>query len=181
MMTMETDSTDSPGNVTSGIAVPSQGLLKTLLLNRDDLPWVEFGESYLQVLQVDFNQGFWVTRSRLKPDIRVPTHYHTGWVLAVTFSGSWYYEEYPDEVNTQGSYLFEPAHSRHTLVSGPEGAEVLFVMTGANINVDENNNITGIVDGPAVLEAYLAACEAEGLATDKVLLIGAPPKTGESQ
>lgn len=173
---MDMNSTQSEGDkyLTSGTEVPLQGLLNTVLLNRDDLPWVEFGETLLQVLQVDLNQGFWVTRSRLKPDIRIATHYHTGPVLAITFSGSWYYEENPDEVNVAGSYLFEPAHSRHTLISGPEGSEVVFVMTGANINVDENNNITGIVDGAAVLAAYREACEAEGKSTSRVLVIGEP-------
>lgn len=158
--------------LTAGSAVPSQGLNKTVLFTWDDLPWVEFEESQMQLLQVDLSQGFWVTRSKIKPNQRVATHYHTGTVIAVTFSGSWFYEEYSDEVNRAGSYLFEPAHSRHTLVTGPEGTEVLFAITGALINVDENNQVTGVIDGPLILESYRAACEAEGKSADKVLVTG---------
>ena len=68
----------------------------------------------LQVLQIDVELGLWVIRNRFQPGCRVQTHKHTGSVFAFTNSGSWKYEEYP-EVNTAGSYLYEPAGSVHTL------------------------------------------------------------------
>ncbi len=81
----------------------------------NDLPWVDLGDgSDLQLLQVDVEAGLWVIRTRFQPGYLVPTHKHTGEVFAFTISGSWKYVEYP-EVNTAGSYLFEPAGSVHTL------------------------------------------------------------------
>ena len=81
----------------------------------DELPFVTFFDDLdFQLLQASVEQGLWVVRTHFKPGTTVPTHRHTGEVFAVTFSGSWRYLEYP-EVNTAGSYLFEPAGSRHTL------------------------------------------------------------------
>ena len=83
-------------------------------------------------------------RTRFQPGYLVPTHKHTGEVFAFTISGSWKYVEYP-EVNTAGSYLFEPAGSVHTLTV-PETNEgltdVWFAIRGANLNLDENGNVT---------------------------------------
>ena len=81
----------------------------------NELPFVDLGDgSDLQLLQVDVEAGLWVIRTRFQPGYLVPTHKHTGEVFAFTHSGSWKYVEYP-EVNTAGSYLFEPAGSVHTL------------------------------------------------------------------
>ena len=43
---------------------------------------------------------------------------------------------------------------------------------GSNINVDENGNVTGIVDAKGVLEAYRGLCAAEGKSCDKLIVIG---------
>ncbi len=55
----------------------------------------------------------------LQPGVTIQRHKHTGEVLAFTIRGAWKYLEYP-EVNTAGSYLFEPAGSIHTAYSGIE-------------------------------------------------------------
>ena len=69
------------------------------------------------MLHVDLNQGLWISKTRLPPGFQVATHFHTGLVFAVTLKGSWHYLESPEAVNRPGSYLFEPAGSRHTLVT----------------------------------------------------------------
>ncbi|MCU1353535.1 MAG: ChrR Cupin-like domain, partial [Acidimicrobiales bacterium] len=77
--------------------------------SEDELPFVDLGDgAELQLLQVDVEAGLWVIRNRFPAGYVVPTHKHTGTVHAFTLSGSWHYAEYP-EVNTAGSYLFEPA------------------------------------------------------------------------
>lgn len=53
-------------------------------------------------------------RARFQPGLTIQRHKHTGEVFAFTLKGSWKYFEYP-EVNTAGSYLYEPAGSIHTL------------------------------------------------------------------
>jgi len=156
--------------------VPTTGLLDTLHVGANDLPFAEAGDgSAIQLLHVDLNQGLWISKTRLPAAYRVPTHYHTGSVFAVTLQGSWYYEETPDAVNRPGSYLFEPAGSRHTLVTPPDmqGQMVTwFAIYGANINVDPSGAIVSIVDARTALELYRGYCDALGLDYSKLIVIG---------
>src|SRR3954452_10724998 len=81
-----------------------------------ELPFVDVGDGLnLQLLQVDLKQGIWIVRTRFSPGTVIQTHRHTGHVYAFTISGKWLYREYPDVINTAGSYLYEPAGSVHTL------------------------------------------------------------------
>src|SRR5262245_9570711 len=138
-----------------------------------DIPFVDLGDgSELQLLQVDVELGLWVIRTRFQPGYLVPTHKHTGAVHAFTISGQWKYLEYP-EVNTAGSYLYEPAGSVHTLTV-PEDVEgvtdVWFTIYGANLNLDEAGNVTTVIDAGLIRDAYFGLCEAAGL--------GRPPVVG---
>ena len=137
-----------------------------------ELPFVTIDEGIeLQVLQVDIPAGLWVIRNRFQPGSRVQKHKHTGTVFAFTQSGSWKYEEYP-EVNTAGSYLYEPAGSTHTLIvpdTNTEVTDVWFAITGANLNLDDDGNVEMVIDAQAVLEFYLAMCEAEGKGNPDVI------------
>jgi hypothetical protein len=130
-----------------------------------ELPFVDLGDgSTLQLLQVDIDAGLWVIRTRFQPGYLVQTHKHTGEVFAFTLSGSWKYVEYP-EVNTAGSYLYEPAGSVHTLTVPAENTEptdVWFAIYGANLNLDPDGNITSIVDAGGIRDAYFALCEMQG-------------------
>lgn len=157
--------------------VPAAGLLDTLHVGADDLPFAEAGDgSALQLLHVDLNQGLWISKTRLPKGYRVATHYHTGPVFAVTLAGRWYYEETPDAVNRPGSYLFEPAGSRHTLVT-PDDLEgdmiAWFAIFGANINVDASGAILSVIDARAALELYRGYCTALGLDFSRLIVVGA--------
>ena len=149
---------------------------EAILLLEEDLPWVDLPDgSKLQVLHVDLNQNLWVVRNRFKPGFCIDTHYHTGPVFAVTHSGEWFYKEYPDKVNKAGSYLFEPAHSLHTLTvadDAREDAVVWFAIFGSNVNIDDMGNVTSILDAKTVLAAYRALCEAEGESCGDVIVVG---------
>ena len=131
----------------------------------DELPFVDIGQgSTLQLLQVDIDQGLWVVRNRFAPGTTIDTHKHTGEVFAFTLAGSWKYAEYP-EVNTAGSYLYEPAGSIHTLTVPEENTEttdVFFAIYGANLNLDAEGNIISVYDAGFIRDAYFALCEAEG-------------------
>lgn len=157
--------------------VPAEGALPTLHLGAEDLPWMEAGDgSALQLLHVDLNQGLWISKTRLPPGYTVATHYHTGLVYAVTLQGAWYYRETPEAVNRPGSYLFEPAGSRHTLCTPPdmEGQMVTwFAIYGANINLDDQGQVTSIIDARAALELYRGYCEAMGLDCSGLIVVGA--------
>jgi 2,4'-dihydroxyacetophenone dioxygenase len=137
-----------------------------------DLPFVDLGDgSEMQLLQCDVEAGLWVIRTRFRPGYLVQTHKHTGEVFAFTISGSWKYLEYP-EVNTAGSYLFEPAGSVHTLTVPDDNdgvTDVWFAIRGANLNLDEDGNVTSVIDAGAVRDFYLAMCEGMGLPRPDVI------------
>ncbi len=160
----------------SGGVVSRDHAREAILLLEDDLPHVSLPDgSTLQLLQVDLNQNLWVVRNHFKPGFCIDTHYHTGPVFAVTQSGEWFYKEYPDKVNKAGAYLYEPAHSLHTLTvadDATEDAVVWFAIFGSNININDDGDVTSILDARTVLTAYRALCEAEGKNCDKVIVQG---------
>ncbi|MFT7647855.1 MAG: 2,4'-dihydroxyacetophenone dioxygenase [Candidatus Poriferisodalaceae bacterium] len=169
-MSNATDST-----TTSGL-VPTEGLTHAIHLGNSDLPEVALGDgSTVQLLQVDLNAGLWVIRAKFQPGYQVTKHYHTGSVNAVTLAGSWYYKEYPEFVNTAGSFLYEPAHSVHTLMVGADNTEVTdvwFAINGSNVNMDDDGNIVGITDAQSILAFYQSKCEALGLDCSALIVNG---------
>ncbi len=159
-----------------GGVVPRDNPREAILIHDEDLPHVELPDgSTLQLLQVDLNQNLWIVRNHFRPGFAIDTHYHTGPVFAVTESGEWFYKEYPDKVNKAGSYLYEPAHSVHTLTvadDAKEDAVVWFAVFGSNININDAGDVTSIIDARIVLTAYRGLCEAEGKRCDKVIVLG---------
>ncbi|MGI8711399.1 MAG: 2,4'-dihydroxyacetophenone dioxygenase family protein [Acidimicrobiales bacterium] len=141
-----------------------------------DLPFVDLGDgNHLQLLQVDLATGIWIVRNRFRPGTVVQTHKHTGHVYAFTQTGCWYYRETPDQVNTAGSYLYEPAGSTHTLTV-PEANEgetdVWFTIYGANLNLDEEGNVELVIDAHAILPFYQAMCaDQHGISDPPVYVI----------
>ena len=145
---------------------------RALHVGEEDAPFVDLGNGVeLQVLKVDVEAGLWLIRNRFQPGLVVERHKHTGCVHAFTLSGSWKYLEYP-EVNRAGSYLFEPAGSIHTLIVPEDNAEVTdvwFAIQGANLNLDENDEIQMVIDAALIRDVYLGACEAAGLPRPPVI------------
>lgn len=143
-------------------------------IGEDELPFIALGDgSHIQLLQVDIEKGLWVVRTRFEPGVTIPTHKHTGEVFAVTFSGQWKYLEYP-EVNTAGSFLYEPAGSVHTLhvPDDTEGiTDVWFAIYGANLNLDADGQVEMVIDAGFIYELYTTMAAAEGH-TDLPILTG---------
>lgn len=136
----------------------------------DELPFVDIGGgNKLKVLHVSEAQGFWVIQNVFQAGFEVPTHRHTGPVWAFTESGGWKYKEY-DYVNRAGSFLFEPAGSVHTLQCVEDDTMAWFHISGSNLNLDADANVVSIDDGPGILAAYEALCEAEGHPPPAVLV-----------
>ena len=150
---MDTKADDAITQMATPVVPPASG--EALHIGEDDLPFVDLGDgTRIQLQQVDLTQGLWVLRTKFSPGYQVATHYHTGPVFAVTFTGSWHYREYPDVVNSKGSYLFEPAGSVHTLIvpdTNTEETDVWFAIYGPNINTDETGQVTGILDANSIL------------------------------
>ena len=163
----------------AAILVPTDEAPTALLRNAADLPMVDLGAGgKLRLLNADLAQGVWTILMEFPPGTTLQTHYHTGHVHAFTRSGSWWYLESPDAVNVAGSYLFEPAGSKHTLHvpdSNDESTEVWFSIHGANLNLDADGNVTSVLDAAAILQAYRMLCEVQhGLTDPPVVVIQGP-------
>src|SRR5450631_888486 len=146
---------------TATFSLPSEGIPAALHRGERELPFVEFEPGVeMQVLQVDIPTGLWVIRMRLQPGATLPTHRHGGEVFAFTLAGAWKYLEYP-ELNTAGSYLYEPAGSIHTLHAPADNTEVTdvwFAIRGPNLNLDAEGKVTLILDAGLVLRVYQSKC-----------------------
>ncbi len=143
-------------------------------IGAEDLPWAQAGENiHLKILHVSEKAGFWVVQNRFGPGVEVQTHRHTGPVFGMTWAGQWGYKE-SDFMNTAGSYLYEPAHSVHSLYTPKDAkaeTDVTFVIYGANLNLDAEGNVESVSDGPGVLQAYYALLEAQGLPRPNNILV----------
>ena len=132
----------------------------------DELPFVQLDDGgALQLLQVDLTNGLWILRMRWPAGLTMQTHKHTGTVYAFTLSGRWHYLESP-EVNTAGSYLFEPAGSVHTLTVPADNTEITdvwFAVSGSNLNLDADGNVESVTDAETVLRSYRSRCRKMGI------------------
>ena len=126
------------------------------------LPWAEnwAGDERIQLkaLMIDIEGGRYAVRMRFRAGLQVAPHKHTGEVHAYTFSGKWNYLEYADSpANVAGSYLFEPPGTTHTLKiadDAGEWAEILFILYGAMLHMDESGAIVAVTDAESVLAEY---------------------------
>jgi 2,4'-dihydroxyacetophenone dioxygenase len=127
------------------------------------LPWAENWADdpaiQLKALMIDVEGGRYAVRMRFRAGLVVAPHKHTGEVHAFTFSGKWNYLEYADSpTNVAGSYLFEPPGTTHTLKvadDAGEWTEVLFILYGAMLHMDEGGAIIGVTDAESVLAEYV--------------------------
>lgn len=137
-----------------------------------DLPFIPYQEGVtFQLVQADVGAALWTLRLRAEPGITIQRHKHTGEIFAFTLQGSWKYLEYP-EVNTAGSYLYEPPGSVHTLhvpATNTEVTDIWFALRGANLNLDDQGNVESIVDAEVALAIYLAGCADAGLPKPDVI------------
>ena len=144
-----------------------------LLRTESDLPFVGYQDGVkFQLVQANIASGYWVVRLRAEPGNTIQRHRHTGEVFAFTLAGAWKYLEYP-EINTAGSYLYEPAGSIHTLHMPKTNTgitDVWFAIRGANLNLDDKGNVEAVIEASAVLEIYLAGCRAAGVTNPPVIV-----------
>lgn len=123
---------------------------------KDALPGVHVTPMYL-----DREKGIWVIYARFEPGTRLPKHYHSGVVHFYTTKGSWAYVEHPEDVQTAGSYLYEPAGSIHTFES-KEGAEGFMLVEGANVNLNDDDSLMFIMDAGWIEDTLGKVAEANG-------------------
>jgi len=134
---------------------------------KNTLPGVHVTPCFL-----DAENGVWVLYARFDPGTLLPKHFHTGTVHFYTTAGSWAYVEYPDDVQTAGSYLYEPGGSIHTF-NTDEGTEGFMVVNGANINFNEDGSFMNIMDTGWIEEMIHTAASANGQAVPRYIRPGA--------
>jgi quercetin dioxygenase-like cupin family protein len=130
------------------------------------VPWVDAGDHEFKILRVERGSGERVLRFRFPPGFRAPRHRHTGHSYGYTTTGAWGYEEYGSRYEP-GSFIHEPAGSVHTLIVFPDNTEptdVLFISRGANLTLDDDDNVVLITDTDALLNGYYQLCDQAGLA-----------------
>ena len=159
----------TPGNPLAPVALAMPAATHR---GESDLPFMPYQEGVtFQLSQVNIEAGFFVVRVRGEPGRTIQRHKHTGEVFAFTLAGSWKYFEYP-EINTAGSYLYEPAGSVHTLHfpdTNTETTDIWFVLHGANLNLDTDGVVESVLDASAALAIYRAACNEAGLPPPNVI------------
>lgn len=140
--------------------------------SEQELPFVPFTDGVVfQLMQADIDLGLWVVRTKFDPGTTIQRHRHTGMVFAYTTTGAWRYLEYP-EINTSGSYLYEPAgsiHTLHVLADNDAPTDVFFAIYGANLNLDDDDNVEAVLDAGTVRDLYLGECEKAGLARPNII------------
>ncbi len=145
--------------------INDQHELLTLNINGEEpVPHPTDGYS-LQPLFLDKENGTWVLYARFQPGTKLPRHFHTGTVHFFTTKGQWNYVEYPDQPQIAGSYLYEPGGSVHQFMvpeDSEDGAEGFMVVTGANVNFDDDGNFINIDDANGIEQAILAVCQMTG-------------------
>ena len=131
------------------------------------LPGVHVTPMYL-----DREKGIWVLYARFEPGTRLPRPYHSGVVHFFTTKGSWAYVEHPEDVQTEGSYLFEPAGSHHTFES-KEGTEGFMLVEGANVNLNEDGSLMFIMDAGWIEDAVKQVAQETGQTVPRYIRPGA--------
>ncbi|MTE15795.1 2,4'-dihydroxyacetophenone dioxygenase family protein [Nocardia aurantiaca] len=168
-MTLKTNPV--PVKTSSGAALPCVALPQGELLtvNERNVPLIHdsLGPGvHFKPLRLDLEAGVWVVLATFSPGSKVPLHYHTGVAEAYTLSGSWHYLEYPDQLQTAGSYLYEPAGSVHTFVCPETNTEdtTLFIrVEGANVNFSEDGGFHSILDAVTIRYLTHELAAAQGL------------------
>ncbi|MFG2953601.1 2,4'-dihydroxyacetophenone dioxygenase family protein [Streptomyces sp. NPDC048291] len=160
--------------------VPVVSLPQTelLTLNVNDIPLLKDalgpGISF-QPLFLDPEMGIWAIIGTFAPGVELPIHLHTGGVHGYTLKGEWIYKEYPDQPQTAGSYLYEPASSVHTFAvpgTTTEDTVVLFIINGANVGFTEDGQFHSVLDAVTVQALVKQCAQAQGLGTVKYLTGG---------
>ena len=130
----------------------------------------------LKLLMADIEGQRFAVRMRFAPGVTALPHKHTGEVHAFTLAGRWRYLDYPDSPdNVAGSYLFEPPGTTHTLQIAPDIAEetdVLFVIYGAMLHIDETGAIVGVTDAESCLSEYPRLLAEQGIAPPERIATG---------
>ena len=147
--TQLTTSTGAP------LPLPAMPQDRLLSVNIAQIPLIKdvFPGIHIQPLRLDPERGEWVIMATLAPGCSLPLHYHTGTAQVWTLQGRWCYREYPDQPQTAGSYLYEPAGSVHTFYCPEDNTEdtiTLAWIEGAQVSFNDDGTFHSLNDAVSV-------------------------------
>jgi len=160
----------SPAKLKSGTPLPLIALPQDELLtvNINQIPLLKDMVApgvHIQPLRLDPEHGEWVFLATLAPGCSLPPHYHTGSAEVYTFKGRWLYREYPDQPQTAGSYLYEPAGSVHTFYCPEDNTEdtvALAWIKGAQVWFNEDGTFNSLADAASIHYLTETVSKAQG-------------------
>lgn len=130
-----------------------------------DNPWIPFtplsDQVFLKYWKVDPVRGEIVVSMKFPGGLVLPTHYHTGMVIAHTVRGAWRYQE-NNWVSRAGDSVYEVAGSSHTPESLDE-TEIFFILVGELLFLDADKKILWSENHKTSIERYTAYCAANGI------------------
>ena len=146
-------------------ALPQDNLLSVSI---DQIPLIRnvFPGIHIRPLRIDVERGEWVFLAIMEPGSSLPVHYHTGTAQVWTISGCWKYAEYPDQPQTAGTYLYEPAGSVHTFYVPKENTEdtvALAWIEGAQVGFHEDGRFHSMNDATSIRYAIEMLASAQGI------------------
>jgi quercetin dioxygenase-like cupin family protein len=158
----------------TGRAAAAPERLGVSSVGADDAPWVDVPGGQRRLVHADPTRGVWALGVRYEPGSGTDRHHHTGEVFGSTMSGRWLYAEHGVEC-TAGSFVHETAGSTHTLVVPAESSgitELVFVVHGANLILDEHDRVVRINDASTFAARYRELCIAHGKPVPAFLVHG---------
>jgi len=128
--------------------------MSDILVKTTDLPWVPLAEGIdYRVLRTSPETGSWTVLFRAQPGSSFAKHRHLG-------AGEYYMVkgrmEYRAGAAVAGDYGYEPLDSVHEETNFPEYTELYFTNYGAVAFLDEDDNVTSILDHNVITDLAAA-------------------------
>ena len=135
------------------------------VVHSDEMPWIPYPGAegvFVKPLRLNRRTGVWANLTKVVDGGQVNRHYHVGPVTGFVLEGSWRYAE-RDWVARAGTIVREPPGDIHTLVADPGGTVTLFILEGALLYIDEDDNVVGHDDVLSHMRMYHEFCKGEGI------------------
>jgi quercetin dioxygenase-like cupin family protein len=152
------------------LPLPAMPQDRLLSVNLEQIPLIKdilgIPGIHIQPLRLDPERGEWVFMAIVEPGCSLPIHYHTGTAQVWTIQGRWCYREYPDQPQTAGSYLYEPAGSVHTFYTPEDNTEdtvTLAWIEGAQVSFNDDGTFHSITDSVLIQHLTETVAAARGL------------------
>ena len=125
-------------------------MMSDILVKTTDLPWVPLAEGIdYRMLRTSAETGTWTVLLRAQAGSSFAKHKHLGPGEYFMIKGRM---EYRAGCAVAGDYGYEPLDSVHEETKFPEYSELYFSNHGAVVFLDEDDNVTSILDHSTIMQ-----------------------------